>query len=108
MSTDWKKLKKEMKCTIRVPMWAFILLAMGVLGVVALGNTMGYDDGYWEGYNDAPKEAYEQYQYEIWNTYDYNTRVQSFWSTIMWDVATHTKEIFILLSLFLILLAVRL
>lgn len=107
MSTDWKQLKKDLKRTTKVPIWAFIPLAIGVVGLIALGHTIGWNDGYWEGYNDAPTEGYEQYQYEIWNTYDYETRVQSFWSVIMWDVATHTKEIFICLVLILGLLAMR-
>jgi hypothetical protein len=107
MSKDWKKLKKDLTRTTKVPVWVFILLAIGGVGAVAVGNTLGWDEGYWDGYNDAPQQDYEQYQYEIWLTYDYETRQQSFWSTIMWDVSTHTKEIFIVLTLFLLLLALR-
>jgi len=103
----WKGFKEVATEKANTPMWVFYLLAVGVLALTMFADINGHDEGYWDGYNDALEESEEQSLYMIWLDYDFDTRQESFWSVIMWDVATHTKEIFVVLALFLLFLAVR-
>jgi len=107
MSKEWKKFKKVSTERTSVPMWVFYIICIAWLGTIIFADVNGQDEGYWDGYNQALEDEQEQDLYTIWLTYDYDTRVESFWSTIMWDVSNHTTEIFMVLTLFLLLLGIR-
>ena len=104
---DWRGLKNDLKKTAKVPVWGIVLLAIGVVGLVAYANIDGNDEGYNTGYNQAMLDDHEQNLYMLWLDHDFNTRQESFWSIIMWETATHTTQIFFSIIIVLVLLAVR-
>ena len=104
---DKEKVKGFFTTKGLVPVWAFFVIMLCSLGLIIFAEQMGYSDGYKDALNKNLVTQIEHENWEEWNTYDFETRKESFWSVIMWDVANNTKNIFIALVLVLLLLAIR-
>ena len=102
-----KCLKKDMREPMNINVGTFL----GVLGVmfllVVFGSIMGDSDGYDRGYDKAMNDNLEKQNWDEWKAYSFEVQKQSFWSVIMWEVGTHTTQIFFTIVLLLFALFIR-
>lgn len=104
--SKWDKTKKDLQKQLKTPAWVFMLIGLAFIVTSIFWNVVGASEGYYKGYNEALEHEESQSAYLIYLDYDFEQRKEMFWSTIMWDVASNTKTIFIAFTLVAILWAI--
>lgn len=102
-----KEFKKDMGKPMKLNVGGF-LIAFGVMFILMIFmNITGDSQGYNRGYTQALNDNAEKLNWDEWKGYSFEVQKQSFWSIIMWEVGTHTTQIFFTIILLLLALFIR-
>ena len=101
-----KRFKQDMAKPIKGTQGGFLIFA-GFLALLFIGSLIYVsEEQFNKGYTDALKDNMKQQNYETFLSYDFDTRKEAFWTTIMWEVGNSSGTILMMLGLIGVLWAV--